>query len=450
MRDDKGAGNGTADEELGWSGLVDDVVAGRWIDTSTGRPLKVATRAFAMAATLAGREADLVAQLGLGRRLAVVSGPSTYEAMGRRVETALAAVGAVDSIVLPRSASDEANAAAVTEQARHAEGLVAVGGGAISDICKLVAARTGRDFAMFATSAAMNGYTTASVSLTLASGLKATLPAAPPAGLFVDLGVVAAAPPRLLAAGLGDNLSRFSAQVDWWVSHRLLGTPYLATPYLLQAADEGTQLDLAAGLRGGDIKAVASLIRVATLSGFGVALAGATYPGSMSEHAISHYLDMFARPHPATLHGEQVGLASVHMTRLQAEILLADSPPLLSPTRIDFQAMERRYGVAAAASLLAEHRKKVLPDAAASDAMNRRMAAIWPQLRAEIAGMLAPWRRLADALVAAGGKDTAEGYGIDTSTWRDAVMHARELRNRFTILDISDDAGRLEGFVDNL
>lgn len=436
--------------EADWSGLVGEVVAGRFADPSTGQPLRVATRAFAMAPTLAGREAELVAGLRLGRRLAVVSGPTTFEAMGRRVETALAASAAIDSVVLPRSVSDEATVTQLIELTRHADGLVAVGGGAISDLCKLVAARTGRDFAMFATSPAMNGYTTASVSLTLASGLKSTLPAAPPAGLFIDLGVMAAAPPRLLAAGLGDNLSRFSAQVDWWVSHRLLGTAYMATPFLLQSADEGPQLDAAGGLRTGDLNAVASLVRVATLSGFGVALAGATYPGSMSEHAISHYLDMFARPHPGTLHGEQVGLASVHMTRLQAEILLSATPPVVSPTRIDPAAMERRYGAVVAPSLLAEHRKKALLDEAAAEAMNRRLETAWPELRAEIAGMLAPWRRLAEALVAAGGHDSAEAYGIGRETWREAVLHAREMRNRFTILDIADDAGQLERFVGTL
>jgi glycerol-1-phosphate dehydrogenase [NAD(P)+] len=433
-----------------WSGLVGDVVAGRWIDPRSGQPLRVQTRAVAIAPTLAGREADLVAPLGLGRRLAVVSGPSTYEAMGRRVEQALRSIATIDSVVLQRSLNDEATVAIVMDRARHAEGLIAVGGGAISDLCKLAAARSGREFAMFPTSPATNGYTTASVSLTLASGLKATLSAAPPAGLFIDLGVNAASPPRLLAAGLGDNLSRFSAQVDWWVSHRLRDTAYLPTPYSLQAADEGPQLAMAAELRQGQIEAVASLVRVATLSGFGVALAGATFPGSMSEHAVSHYLDMFARPHPGSLHGEQVGLASVQMTRLQAEILLADAPPKLAATRIDAAAMERRYGAEVARSLLAEHRKKALLDQAAADAMNERLEAVWPELRAEVAAMLAPWQALEQALLDAGGHRTAAGYGIPAPLWREAVLHAREMRNRFTILDIADDAGLLEPFLDRL
>ena len=88
----------TGPAERDWSGLVGEVVAGGWTDALTGRPLKVATRAFAMAPSLAGCEAELVRGLGIGKRLAVVSGPSTYEAMGRRVEAALRAIGAVDVV----------------------------------------------------------------------------------------------------------------------------------------------------------------------------------------------------------------------------------------------------------------------------------------------------------------------------------------------------------------
>lgn len=431
------------------SGVIADIVAGRWIDPAAGHALRVATRAVVIAPDLAGREADLVAGLGFGPRLAVVSGPSTYEALGRRVAAALARRFAIDDIVLPASSSDESTAAWLEERARHAGALVAVGGGAVCDLVKLVAFRSDRPFCVFPTSAAMNGYTTASVSLTLGSGLKSTVAARPPSGLFVDLGVLAKAPARLLAAGLGDNLSRFSAQVDWRVSHLLLGTPYLDTPYLLQRVDEGPMLHGAAALAAGDLDAIACLVRVATLSGFGVALVGTTHPGSMSEHAISHYVDMVGRPHPGTLHGEQVGLASVQMTRLQAEILLADQPPVLRPTRIDPADMERRYGPAMAAQCLAEHRKKAL-DEAAAERLNARLAEIWPVMRDEMTAMIAPWTELAGALEAAGGHATAAGYGIEPGLWREAILHARELRNRFTILDIADDAGLLSPFVERM
>ncbi len=48
----------------------------------------------------------------------------------------------------------------------------------------------------------------------------------------------AAAPKHLAAAGFGDCLVRSVAQIDWWMSHRLLGTAYTDLPYLLTTPDE--------------------------------------------------------------------------------------------------------------------------------------------------------------------------------------------------------------------
>ena len=158
----------------------------------------------------------------------------------------------------------------------------------------------------------MNGYGATTASVTLASGLKASLPSHAPRGIFLDLGVSAAAPTWLSAAGFGDCLCRSTAQIDWWSSHRLFGTRYSETPYALQAADEAPMLDRSAGLARHDLEAVGYLQRVLTLCSIGVAFTGISHHGSMGEHQISHWVDMFAgdRKDRHTTHGQQVGVAS--------------------------------------------------------------------------------------------------------------------------------------------
>ena len=47
--------------------------------------------------------------------------------------------------------------------------------------------------------------------------------------------VLAAAPSRMMRAGLGDTVCRTTAQVDWLLSHLLLDTVYAETPYRLMA-----------------------------------------------------------------------------------------------------------------------------------------------------------------------------------------------------------------------
>ena len=63
--------------------LIQDLVAGRWRDPTTGQPVRLATRTIAIERSLDGAEADLIAPLALGRRLAVVSDPNTYDALGQ-------------------------------------------------------------------------------------------------------------------------------------------------------------------------------------------------------------------------------------------------------------------------------------------------------------------------------------------------------------------------------
>lgn len=54
----------------------------------------------------------------------------------------------------------------------------------------------------------------------------------------------------------------------------------------------------------------------------------------MAEHMISHYIDVFAGDaHRGNSHGEQVGVATLTMFRLQNQILREDQPPTLRPRK---------------------------------------------------------------------------------------------------------------------
>ncbi|MCB1883416.1 MAG: iron-containing alcohol dehydrogenase [Geminicoccaceae bacterium] len=431
----------------GWTALIDDIVAGRWVDPATGEPAAVPYGAVVIQESLEGAEADLVHPHGLGDRLAVVADEATWEAMGRRVAGALGALGGVETVILERPHADLATAADLKGHLEGASGVVAVGSGTVNDLCKYVTAGDGRPYCVFGTAASMNGYTSTTASMTLESGLKVSLPAHAPRGFFVDLDVSAAAPPHLAAAGFGDCLCRSVAQIDWWLSHRLLGTYYLETPYLIELPDEA-EMNARAGLVGkGEVEGIGYLYRVLTLCGLGIAFTGVSNHGSMGEHQISHYIDCFARErHPGTLHGQQVGVASLTMARLQQQILAMDEPPTLRPTRIDPDGMERRMSPEIAAQCLAEYRKKAL-DGAGAERLNRRLRAIWPELRRELLAFAVPVDEMERLLRAAGGPVTAAGLGVPLPFYREAVLHCREMRDRYSMLDLADDAGLLEDFV---
>jgi glycerol-1-phosphate dehydrogenase [NAD(P)+] len=433
-----------------WNALLEDILSGDWKDPSTGKAAAIPFETILIEETLEGREAELVAKLRLGTRIAVVSDTNTVEAMGRRVAKALREIATIDEIVLePDLACDEPNIARVQELTRHADGVVAVGSGVVSDTCKYATFKDGRPFAVFGTAASMNGYAASTASVTLSNGFKVSLPAHAPRGIFLDLKVTAASPAYLSAAGLGDSLCRPTAQVDWWASHRLFGTFYSETPYILQRNDEAAMIASAKGLATGDINAAGHLQRVLTLCGFGVCFTGVSNHGSMGEHQVSHWMDMFAGgAHPGTTHGQQVGVASLAMARLQHRILALETPPPIGPTVIDEAGMMRRYGAEIGPMCIAEAKKKAL-DAEGARAFNRKLAELWPVLRTELLPLTMPVSTMENALLAAGGPIDADSLGLPRPIWRQAMKYAREIRNRWSFLDLADDAGLLDEFLED-
>ncbi|WP_352128659.1 iron-containing alcohol dehydrogenase [Mesorhizobium sp. dw_380] len=435
-------------ERINWNALIEDVVAGRWKDSETGAAADLPFQTIELLETTEGREADLIAPLRLGSRIAVVSDVNTFEVMGRRVAKALRTVADIDEIVLPDGLDcEETTVELVREKTRYADGIVAVGSGVLNDSCKHATFLDGRPYAVFGTAASMNGYGASTASVTLASGLKISLPSHAPRGIFLDLGVSAAAPSWLSAAGLGDSLCRSTAQLDWWASHRLFGTYYSDVPYRLQAGDEEPMLAHASGLASHDVTAVGHLQRVLTLCSMGVCFAGVSHPGSMGEHQISHWVDMFAREHhPGTTHGQQVGVASLVMARMQAMLLDMEEPPRAKPTLIDEAAMLGRYGAQLGPLCIAEMRKTAL-DHRATEAFNRKLEEIWPALRRELRPMAMPVGRMEAALKAAGGPVTGTELGLPRELWHDAIRYSREIRGRWSFVNLAADAGLLEEFL---
>lgn len=432
----------------GWNHLIDEFVAGKWRDPESGQAAKVPFETIRLEETLDGGEADMIGPLKLGKRLAIVSDTNTVEAMGARVAKSLKSIAAIDEVVLPGNTHcDEETVARVQERTRHADAIVVVGSGSLSDTCKYATFKDGRKYACFATAGSMNGYAASTASVTLRNGYKTSLAAHAPRGIFIDLDVSARAPVWLSAAGLGDSLCRPTAQIDWWASHRLFGTFYSSVPYTLMASDEGPMIDHAPGLAKHSLESNGYLHRVLTLCGFGVCFTGVSHHGSMGEHQVSHWIDMFAGPaHPGTTHGQQVGVASLAIARLQAEILGMDKPPRIKPTHIRESEFVDRYGEQIGRMCFAEARKKSF-GAKGAEEFNTKLEALWPELRAELVDFMIPPARMEATLRAAGGPVTASELGLPRKVWRDAMKYARDIRNRWSFLDLADDAGLLDEFL---
>ena len=422
--------------------LMERLLEGRLADPDGGGTLAVPTRKVAIAANLAGRATALLADLGLGPRLAVVSDPRTRAVLGERVVAGLGGANISELVLEEMPKPDGETVARVRAATAEADALVAVGSGTINDLCKYAAFLDRKPYAVFGTAPSMNGYTSVSAAIT-EHGHKKSLPAAAPLGVFLDLAVLAAAPPRMIRSGLGDSICRPTAQADWLLAHLLLGQAYRRAPFLLLEADEPALLAKAGALLAGDTGAMELLARTLVLSGFGMTICGGSYPASQGEHLISHYIDM--RGDPAwvpSFHGEHIGVTALTMARLQ-EAMLAGEAPVLSPTRLDEAALIRHFGPELGASCWAAFAKKAM-DAPQTAALNARLTREWPEIRAALRRVMRPSAEMAAALMAAGAPTKPADIHIPAAFYRQAVLHAREIRDRYTFLDLAAESGRLD------
>jgi len=422
---------------------ISDLLSGKQEFAEADKLFSCPIQSLVIDDSLDGGECDLVGGIGLGQSLSIVSDPNTYDALGARVAKALPHAQVT---ILDAATADDDAVERLMAKTRHVGSLIAIGSGTINDIVKFASHQRRTGYAVFATAPSMNGYVTATASISR-KGEKLSLPATPPLGAFFDLSILAAAPIRLIRAGVGDSLCRSTAEIDWYLSHRLLDTPFLKTPFTIQAADEAALLARIDALQHRNIDAIRALTRLLVLGGLGMLITGNSQPGSQSEHLISHYIDMFSSPHPGSLHGEQVGLATWTMSTLQHQLFLAEHAPYLSETAIDPTALAQRFGFLSKACEEALRAK--MPVGLDLSSFNRHLEKEWPVLRAAFKDRALSLHQLGAAFDSLDIAKNPEDLGLPRAFYQEAILHSRALRDRFTALDLAAMAGTLSSFVDD-
>ena len=169
---------------------------------------------------------------------------------------------------------------------------------------------------------------------------------------------------------------------------------------------------------------------------FGTAIVGSSQPASQGEHLISHYIDMFIDAgRPLVFHGEQVGVTTLTMARLQ-EAMLDGPPPVIqadASTESDFIA---RYGEEIGRSCWAEFlQKRLTPHAA--DSLTHRVHEHWDRIRDAIGAITSSSAFLKRVLQRASAPTTPEEIHVPREFYDQAVTRSREIRNRYTFLDLA-------------
>lgn len=432
------------------SGVLKALVDGSWREPDTGTQYDIGIKNMVISESLEGAEAELITSLYRNKRITIVSDPFTHAAFGQRLCNALSkgTDNQITEFVWQTAQCSDKGVAEIQAATGTAEVLIAVGSGTINDAVKYACYLDNKPYSVFATSP-MNAYTTATASVSF-DGFKRSISCRGADGVFFDLSVLSACPARLISAAFADVICRTTAQVDWLMSHLLFDTSYSQTPYTLLALDEAGMIASADRMLAGDVKALGMLTRISAIMGLGTRFTNTTHSGSMAEHQISHYIDMFAGDkHPQSSHGEQVGIATITMSHIQNHILNNSTPPVMKATQIPEHRLKQQFGSKTADNMIEQTRTKAL-SAHAADTLNKRFDNDWDNIRSQLSAVMLPFEDLRNCMQAAGCPITATDLKLDTGFYREAVRDARFIRDRFSMLDIVDDSVGLESMLQSL
>lgn len=290
--------------------------AGMEYSCACGKSHKVDIQAIRVGSGVMQELPGILRDLGASH-IFLVADNYTYEAAGRQVEQLLDQAGLsyhkrvfqTETPLVPNEYALGSVLAAMTSQD---DMLLAVGSGTLNDVTKYVSARTGVPYVIAATAPSMDGYAS-TVAPTILDGFKTTLPAVYPAAIVADVDILKDAPMPMLTAGFGDIIGKFTSLADWRLSHQLNGEYYCPeVAGVIEAAVETCAAN-AQALAQREPQAIQAVTEALILSGLAMGMVGVSRPASGAEHQMAHYWEMDAlrrgEEHP--LHGNAVGVGTV-------------------------------------------------------------------------------------------------------------------------------------------
>lgn len=403
----------------------------------------------------------VIENFGRKQGIALVMDRVTREIAGNAVQRLVSAAGHRTSIcVVPdgpgsRPHADESALTVVSDSLAEADIAIAIGSGTINDLVKLASFKRSIPYVVVATAPSMNGYTSAIAAITI-RGVKRTVNCHQPYAVIADIGIISRAPHDLVVAGVGDLESKPTATADFRLGGRIRGGYYCPAPERVVQKAEERVANCAEGINRGDREAIASLTEALLLSGISMKLAGSSSPASGGEHLMSHYWDMKAAEENRIegWHGAQVGVCTIVIAALY-ERLRAISADTIDIERV-LKDRPNRYEI----ERQLRHRHGLLGDEIVTEFFAKHLEGSdlrreledlkehWDDIWQSLDDILRPADTIREILKAAGAPITVQQIGLTPEHLKTAFLVAREIRGRFTILDLAADLGLLEKLRD--
>jgi glycerol-1-phosphate dehydrogenase [NAD(P)+] len=252
---------------------------------------------------------------GSAAKVWILSDENTEETAGRRCKQLLSRF-TLSATVLPASPRPRTTPDLIRTLSKEAgqgfpDLVLAVGGGTISDVAKMVSQDLDVPNWCVPTAPSVDAYSSGTSALKLPYRHQ-TAPTRPAEVIVADLEVLQKAPHLLFLSGVGDLLAKYLSYLDWRLSAMVTGETICesAAGWCLESARQAlAAVKTFADDRG---EAVRSLTDAILLSGLAMQALVSSRPASSAEHTIAHFweLDHGVGNIEMELHGLLVGISS--------------------------------------------------------------------------------------------------------------------------------------------
>ena len=335
--------------------------------------------------------------------------------------------------------------------------VVAVGTGSINDMCRFFSYQMKVPYAIVATAAPMDGFASSGAAL-MVDNIKQTIPAQTPLFIIGDTDILCGAPARMISAGLGDLLGKFTCLNDWRISKIINDEYYCDTVVNLVKDCIDNVLKNADKAASRDPKVIGDIMEGLVLTGVAMSFVGNSRPAAGCEHHLNHYWEAIEIQNGQipVLHGIEVGLAEVVILKMTE--FLRESRPDFDAARAkakqyDQSAWEAKmkevYGTASDAIIELEHEaKKNEPEGRL-----KRIDKIeenWDEIVKLMDDYMPTSDRMIEILKSLDAPYFPSQVGFSDEMLYNALVYGKENRARYTMLSMMGDLGVLEDLANKV
>ena len=384
---------------------------------------------------------------------------NTWEAAGKAVEELLCSRGIDHKYLVIQEKElvpdEKAAGTVITAFPGKTDLILAVGSGTLNDLCKFISFQVGVDYMVCATAPSMDGFASVGAAL-ITNHVKTTYDAHVPVAIIGDTEVLSQAPMEMIVAGLGDILGKYTCLMDWKMAHLIEGEYYCEKIADMVRQAVTVVAEQSSRIKDRNPEAVKAITEALVLTGVAMSFVGNSRPASGSEHHLSHYWEMqfqMAGKKPV-LHGIKVGVGLLTVLNMYRR---------LAQEKVDFSALkELEFDKDAWKAKVCECYKDAaegilaLEEECGKNSQEKRLKRlerleeVWPELVSLISEELPDLEEMRQMLEEPGAPVTPQQIGISMKQVKDGIILAKEVRNRFTILQILWDLGLLEQYADDM